>query len=96
MKSRLYAFLIAVLILFVLIGVNSHALSTSLSPVGDLSAEASPSSELPGDTVIRFPDPNFEAAVREIIGKPFQIPKGIQWGYRGRDIGDLFVFYRNG
>ena len=70
MKIRLHTFLIAVLILLVSIGVSSHALSASSKPVSDLSAEASPSSELPGDTVIQFPDPNFEAAVREIIGKP--------------------------
>jgi hypothetical protein len=32
-------------------------------------AAASP---LPADTVVHFPDPNFEAAVRELIGKPVE------------------------
>jgi Leucine-rich repeat (LRR) protein len=36
----------------------------------ELKAEEAAASPLPGDTVLRFPDPGFEAAVREIIGKP--------------------------
>lgn len=54
MKIRLYALVMTTMMLFV--------------PI--LSVNASPSPKLPCDSVIRFPDLNFEEAVREIIDKP--------------------------
>ena len=58
MKIRLHTILIAVLILLALNGFSSHALSSGSKPVSDLCAKPSPSSELPGDMVIQFPEPN--------------------------------------
>ena len=69
-KNRLYALLVAVLMLCAPLVLSSRALSTDISPLGHLDAKASPPAGLPGDTAIQFFDPNFEAAVREIIGKP--------------------------
>lgn len=69
MKNRLYAFLITA-ILLILLGTSSYALSDSANPLTDLGSKASLSAELPSDTVIHFPDPNFEAAVRDLISKP--------------------------
>jgi len=54
MKNRLYALMMTAMMLF----------------VPFLGVAASNPSELPDDTVIRFPDPNFEVMVRETIGKP--------------------------
>ena len=69
MKNCLCTFLIAFMMLFLVLGVSAHALSTSDSPMDDLGFEASPLSRVTGDTVIHFPDPNFDAAVRALIGK---------------------------
>ena len=54
MQNRLYALMMATMLLFIAL----------------LSAAASSACALPSDTVIRFPDSNFEAEVREIIDKP--------------------------
>jgi len=54
MKTRLYALVMAAILLFVpLLGIEASSLF-----------------RVPGDTVIQFPDPSFETMVRKIIGKP--------------------------
>lgn len=69
MGNRLYALAMAAMMLFVPLAASGNDLSTSISLLDDLNAEVIPSSRLISDTVIRFPDRNFEAAVRALIGK---------------------------
>lgn len=70
MKNRLYALVMATMMLFVSLVAYGMDLSTNIRPLSNQGCEGSPSSEFPGNTVIQFPDPNFEAAVREFIAKP--------------------------
>lgn len=70
MKNRLYALVMAAMMLFVPLAAFGRELSTNISPLSGQNVEISPASGFPGDTVIHFPDPGFEAAVRELIGKP--------------------------
>lgn len=70
MKKLQYSFLTISVALLALISVSFHARAANITPVNNLSPKASLFAEIPSDTVIRFPDPNFEAAVRETICKP--------------------------
>lgn len=69
MKNRLYTFLIVTMLL-TLLGSSAYALSATINTLNNLSLEAVPFSELCDDTAIRFLDPNFEEAVRDLIDKP--------------------------
>jgi len=95
MKNRLYALVMAAMVLFIPLAFHSHALSTSVSQLGNLSIEALLPSELSGDAVIYLPDPNFEAEVRRIVGKPtgdiiaFDLMEITVLGLRGINIADL-------
>ena len=70
MKNRLYALVMATMMLLAVPALRNCGLATGGGPSVVLSAGASPVSELPGDTAIRIPDRNFRAEVRREIGKP--------------------------
>lgn len=70
MKKRLSALVTATMMLFVPFAAVGREMSTNISPLGILGAKASLLTKLPGDTVIDFPDQNFEATVRKLIYKP--------------------------
>lgn len=69
MKSRVYALVISAMMLFVPPAFSSPILPAPNSIVDDPNAEVTLLSEFLGDTAIRFPDLNFEEAVRIKIGK---------------------------
>ena len=70
MKNRLYALVMATMMLFVPLVAFGIDLSSNISPLSDKDGEGNLPSKFPGDTVIQFPDSAFEAAVREFIAKP--------------------------
>jgi Leucine-rich repeat (LRR) protein len=70
MKNRLYVLAIAAMMLFIPAIAFGRDLSTNISALSGQNIEITPPSGFPDDTIIQFPDPNFEAAVRELTHKP--------------------------
>ena len=69
MKNRLYILIMATMMLFVPLVTFGIDLSSNISPLSDKDGEVNLPSIFPGDTVIQFPDPAFEAALRGFIAK---------------------------
>lgn len=70
MKNRLYILIMATMMLFVPLVTFGIDLSSNISLLSDKDGEGNQPTMFPGDTVIQFPDPAFEAAVRVFIAKP--------------------------
>ena len=69
-KKRLCVLLMVIEMLFTPFVINSHALLSNIIPLYGPCAEASSLPELYSDAAIPISDQNFEAEIRNIIGKP--------------------------
>lgn len=70
MKSRPFLLLVAMLVCIAPHSFGEQGPSATIISLNDQRTATSPPIAMFGDTVIQFPDPNFEAIVRETIGKP--------------------------
>ena len=69
-EKNLFAFLMSIALLFTPLSISTHALSASPVPLDTLNTAASPVPAVADDPVIHFPDPNFEAKVRDQVFVP--------------------------